>query len=145
MRGHRLERVARARRQRALYLGVAGDARTRRVLLQVRFLAEIVDAIDRSHVDVAHVDTLQHAQRDCAAGCSASPYLAIELLLRANTFASNRQYDVAGLNACAIGGPFRRDSSNDESALHFFSRNAKPWTRRTGSPAVCDEGRPNRL
>src|SRR5450631_838220 len=95
--------------QRALYVECAPPAkRPERVWRSVRrLLPEIIELVHRPNLDLANIDALQQAQRDFAACRAARPQLAIELRLRSNALAADREDDVASLHAGDVRRTFR--------------------------------------
>src|SRR5215470_8491540 len=79
--------------------------------------AEVVGTIDRVHGDLAHVDSLQHAQRHVGARAAAVPHLAIELGLRPHALVADGQDDVPRVDARLVARALGRYAADDESTV----------------------------
>src|SRR5436190_21888826 len=75
--------------------GRATDVRLRSGRSVRRARAEVLDAVDRMHGDVPHIDALQDAQRDVGAGPAAIPDLPVEVRLRSHAVTAHAEDDVA--------------------------------------------------
>src|SRR5690349_3057411 len=68
-----------------------------------RSRAEILDAVDRAHLDLLDVRALEHFERDLVAGAPPVPDALVELRLSRYRFATDAEDDVADAEAGAVG------------------------------------------
>src|SRR3954471_17920759 len=100
---------------------------------------QIVQPVDRFHVDAAPAAALLDIERNRRAGSARRPDLAIEIRQAARRFAGDADDLIALADAGLLGRTVGCDTRHDEPPAPLVSRNAKPRPPVAGDSSVRDQ------